>query len=166
MTKLWIDTIDSPIGQISLVVDDDRLCALDFADYQPRMMKLLAQRYASVESISKHNPLGLVERLQAYLAGDLTSLDKIPVRMGGTVFQQRVWLNLLEIPVGQVRTYGELAKSIGKPTASRAVGMANALNPIAIIVPCHRVIGANRKLTGYAGGLDRKQWLLRHEGYL
>ncbi len=166
MTKLWIDTIDSPIGQISIVVDNNRLCALDFADYQPRMMKLLAQRYESVESIPKHNPLGLTERLQAYLAGDLTSLDKIPVRMGGTAFQQQVWQKLLEIQVGEVWTYGELAKSIGKPTASRAVGMANSLNPIAIIVPCHRVIGAKRKLTGYAGGLDRKQWLLRHEGYL
>jgi methylated-DNA-[protein]-cysteine S-methyltransferase len=166
MTKLWIDTIDSPIGQISIVVDEDRLCALDFADYQPRMMKLLAQRYESVELVPYSNPLGSIDRLQAYLAGDLTSLDRIPVRMGGTTFQQQVWLKLTEIPVGEVWTYGELAKSIGKPTASRAVGMVNSLNPIAIVVPCHRVIGAQGKLTGYAGGLDRKQWLLQHEGYL
>lgn len=166
MTKLWIDTIESPIGQISIVVDDDRLCAVDFADYPARMMKLLARRYRSVELVPQSNPLGLAARLQAYLAGDLTSLDRIPVRMGGTAFQQQVWLKLTEIPVGEVWTYGQLAKSLGQPTASRAVGMANSLNPIAIVVPCHRVIGAQGKLTGYAGGLDRKRWLLQHEGHL
>ena len=166
MTKLWIDTIKSPIGQISIVVDDDRLCAVDFADYQARMMKLLARRYRSVELVPQSNPLGLAARLQAYLAGDPISLNEIPVRMGGTAFQQQVWRKLTEIPVGEVWTYGQLAKSLGQPTASRAVGMANSLNPIAIVVPCHRVIGAQGKLTGYAGGLDRKRWLLQHEGHL
>jgi methylated-DNA-[protein]-cysteine S-methyltransferase len=166
MTKLWIDTIESPIGKISIVVDGEHLCALDFADYHTRMMKLLARRYESVDLSPQLNPLGLIERLQAYLAGDLTSLDQIPVRMGGTAFQQQVWLKLTEIPVGEVWTYGQLAKSIDRPTASRAVGMANSLNPIAIVVPCHRVIGAQGKLTGYAGGIDRKQWLLQHEGHL
>ena len=166
MIKLWIDTIESPIGQISIVVDDDRLCAVDFADYQARMMKLLARRYRSVELVPQSNPLGLAARLQAYLAGDPISLNEIPVRMGGTAFQQQVWRKLTEIPVGEVWTYGQLAKSLGQPTASRAVGMANSLNPIAIVVPCHRVIGAQGKLTGYAGGLDRKRWLLQHEGHL
>ena len=166
MIKLWIDTIESPIGQISIVVDDDRLCAVDFADYQARMMKLLARRYRSVELVPQSNPLGLAARLQAYLAGDPIDLNEIPVRMGGTAFQQQVWRKLTEIPVGEVWTYGQLAKSLGQPTASRAVGMANSLNPIAIVVPCHRVIGAQGKLTGYAGGLDRKRWLLQHEGHL
>jgi methylated-DNA-[protein]-cysteine S-methyltransferase len=166
MIKLWTDTIESPIGQISIVVDDDRLCAVDFADYQARMMKLLARRYRSVELVPQNNPLGLAARLQAYLAGDPIDLNEIPVRMGGTAFQQQVWRKLTEIPVGEVWTYGQLAKSIDRPTASRAVGMANSLNPIAIVVPCHRVIGAQGKLTGYAGGLDRQRWLLQHEGHL
>jgi methylated-DNA-[protein]-cysteine S-methyltransferase len=86
--------------------------------------------------------------------------------MGGTPFQQQIWAKLREIPIGEIWTYGRLAQDIGKPTASRAVGMANSLNPIAIVVPCHRVIGANGQLTGYAGGIDRKRWLLQHEGSL
>jgi methylated-DNA-[protein]-cysteine S-methyltransferase len=164
MTKLWIDRIESPIGKIAIVVDEHRLCALDFANYEARMMSLLAQRYDSVELVPHRNPLGFTERLQAYLAGDLTSLADIPVKMGGTAFQQQIWAKLREIPIGETWTYGQLAKSIDRPTASRAVGMANSLNPIAIVVPCHRVIGAKGKLTGYAGGLDRKSWLLQHEG--
>ncbi len=163
MTKLWIDRIESPIGQIAIVVNENSLCALDFDDYEARMMALLAQRYESVELVPQSNPLGITECLQAYLAGDLTSLKDIPVRMGGTVFQQQIWSKLREIPVGETWTYGQLAKSIDRPTASRAVGMANSLNPIAIVVPCHRVIGAKGKLTGYAGGIDRKRWLLQHE---
>ena len=164
MTKLWIDRIESPIGQIAIVVDNDCLCALDFDDYEARMMALLAQRYESVELLPQGNPSGISERLQAYLAGDLMSLKDIPVRMGGTTFQQQIWAKLREIPAGETWTYGELAKSIDRPTASRAVGMANSLNPIVIVVPCHRVIGAKGKLTGYAGGIDRKRWLLQHEG--
>jgi methylated-DNA-[protein]-cysteine S-methyltransferase len=164
MTKLWIDRIESPIGQIAIVVDELSLCALDFADYEARMVSLLAQRYDSVELVPRSNPLGFTERLQAYLAGDLMSLTDIPVKMGGTDFQQQIWSKLREIPIGETWTYGQLAKSIDRPTASRAVGMANSLNPIAIVVPCHRVIGVKGKLTGYAGGLDRKRWLLQHEG--
>jgi methylated-DNA-[protein]-cysteine S-methyltransferase len=93
----------------------------------------------------------------------VTSLENIAVNAGGTDFQQLVWQELQKIPVGTTLTYGELATNLGKPHASRAVGMANSLNPVAIVVPCHRVIGAKAKLTGYAGGLDRKQWLLTHE---
>jgi methylated-DNA-[protein]-cysteine S-methyltransferase len=165
MTKLWIDRIESPIGQIAIVVDEYSLCALDFANYEARMMSLLTQRYESVELVPHSNPLGFTARLQAYLAGDLTSLADIPVKMGGTAFQQQIWSKLREIPIGETWTYGQLAKSIDRPTASRAVGMANSLNPIAIVVPCHRVIGAKGTLTGYAGGLDRKSWLLQHEGW-
>lgn len=164
MTELWIDRIESPIGQIALVVDGDHLCALSFTDHEARMMTLLARRYKSVELVPQSNPLGLTERLQAYLAGELTSLKGIPVRMGGTAFQRQIWSKLQEIPVSETWTYGQLAKSIDRPTASRAVGMANSLNPIAIVVPCHRVVGAKGKLTGYAEGLDRKLWLLQHEG--
>ncbi|WP_179198046.1 methylated-DNA--[protein]-cysteine S-methyltransferase [Nostoc sp. T09] len=93
-----------------------------------------------------------------------TSLDDIPVSTGGTLFQEQVWLALRNIPWGNTISYGELAARIGKPTAYRAVGMANSLNPVAIALPCHRVVGANAALTGYAGGLERKRWLLAHEG--
>jgi methylated-DNA-[protein]-cysteine S-methyltransferase len=164
MTQLKIDRLNTPIGQITIITDEHHLCALDFADYEARMMALLARRYASIELVPESNPSGTTERLQAYLAGDLTSLQEIPVHMGGTPFQQQIWAKLREIPIGETWTYGRLASEIGKPTASRAVGMANSLNPIAIVVPCHRVIGANGQLTGYAGGIDRKRWLLQHEG--
>jgi methylated-DNA-[protein]-cysteine S-methyltransferase len=162
--KLQIDRITSPLGTIMVVTDDVSLCALDFAGYEARMMGLLQQRYSSVELVDSIDPQGFSSKVRAYLAGDYGSLDDIPVNAGGTDFQQLVWQGLRRIPVGTTLSYGELATKLGKPTAARAVGMANSLNPVAIVVPCHRVIGAKAKLTGYAGGLDRKQWLLAHEG--
>ncbi len=165
MNPLFRDRITSPLGDILLVVDGEKLCALDFADYEARMLKLLEKRYGTVQLTPQVNPQGFRDRLQSYLQGNLQSLDDIPVSPGGTPFQQQVWLALRTILPGTIRTYGQLATQLGKPTASRAVGMANALNPIAIVLPCHRVIGANRALTGYAGGLDRKRWLLQHEDY-
>jgi methylated-DNA-[protein]-cysteine S-methyltransferase len=162
--KLLIDRLKSPIGTIWIVSDGEHLCALDFADYESRMMKLLYQRYQSIETIETTDPQGFSSKIAAYLDGNYASLDDIPVRAGGSNFQQLVWQSLRKIPVGTTIAYGELASKLGKPTAARAVGMANSLNPIAIVVPCHRVIGAKAKLTGYAGGLDRKQWLLKHEG--
>ncbi|UBF29237.1 methylated-DNA--[protein]-cysteine S-methyltransferase [Kovacikia minuta CCNUW1] len=164
MTELLIDRVDSAIGQIFVVSDGKKLCALDFADYKARMLSLLEKRYRSFRLTEAANPQGFSDRLRAYLAGDLTSLDEIPVSTGGTPFQQQVWFTLRSIPVGTVATYGNLAEKIGKPKAYRAVGMTNALNPVAIVLPCHRVIGANANLTGYAGGLERKKWLLHHEG--
>jgi methylated-DNA-[protein]-cysteine S-methyltransferase len=163
-TELLIDKIESEMGQIWLVSEGETLVALDFADYESRLMKLLEKRYASVSLIAQAKQSRFGDRLCAYLAGELNSLDEIPVNPGGTPFQHQVWLTLRSIPPGTVMTYGELAQKIGKPTAQRAVGMTNSLNPIAIVLPCHRVIGANGKLTGYAGGLERKQWLLKHEG--
>lgn len=102
------------------------------------------------------------QQLTAYFAGRLTNFD-LPLQMQGTIFQQRVWEALKTIPYGKTISYGELAKQIGEPNASRAVGLANGRNPVSIIVPCHRVIGANGKLTGYGGGIKRKEWLLNHE---
>ena len=103
-------------------------------------------------------------QLDHYFAGDLTGLDALPVSIGGTPFQQRVWLALREIPAGQTVSYGELAKKVGVPTGARAIGRTNGLNPIGIVLPCHRVLGGNQTLTGYAGGIERKRWLLCHEG--
>jgi methylated-DNA-[protein]-cysteine S-methyltransferase len=163
MKELVLDVIASPIDDIIIVVDGDRMCSLDFADYQQRMMKLLERRYGTVHLTQVNNPYGFSELVRRYFAGDINSLDAIPVSTGGTLFQQQVWSALRTIPPGTTATYGELAVQLGKPTAYRAVGAANALNPVGIVLPCHRVIGANASLTGYAGGLARKRWLLQHE---
>ncbi len=166
MKTLFIDRIDSPIGTILLVVDDNKLCSLDYEEYEQRMMTLLERRYGSVQLLPKPDPEGFSTRIRSYLEGDFNALDDIAVSTGGTLFQQQVWSTLRTIPVGMTVTYGELAAQVGKPTAYRAVGATNALNPIAIVLPCHRVVGANASLTGYAGGLERKRWLLEHEGFI
>lgn len=162
--ELLIDQIASELGTIVVVTDGQALCALDFEDYQARLLKNLQKRYPSFQLQPTTNPGGISDQIRAYLAGNYQALNQIPVSMAGTAFQQQVWSALKTIPPGTVLTYGELAIKLGKPNACRAVGLANALNPIAIVVPCHRVIGANANLTGYAGGLDRKRWLLAHEG--
>jgi methylated-DNA-[protein]-cysteine S-methyltransferase len=164
--ELLLDKLASEIGTILIVSDGEKLCALDFSDYEQRMGTLLQKRFGTVALKLTSDPQGFTSRLQAYLHGDLQSLKDVPVSPGGTAFQQKVWQGLCSIPVGKVSTYGELATKLGQPTASRAVGMANSLNPIAIVLPCHRVIGANASLVGYAGGLERKRWLLEHEGFL
>ncbi|MBI3651830.1 MAG: methylated-DNA--[protein]-cysteine S-methyltransferase [Acidobacteria bacterium] len=166
MKELLVDFIESPIGTIIIVADAGKLLALDFADYEERLMKLLKRRYAALELKPTVDPFGFSTRVEKYLAGDCASLTTIPVNPGGTAFQQQVWQALRDIPSGQTLTYSQLAARIGRPKATRAVGMTNSLNPIAIVLPCHRVVGANHSLTGYAGGLERKRWLLRHEGAL
>jgi methylated-DNA-[protein]-cysteine S-methyltransferase len=162
--ELLIDKFDSALGKILLVSDGERLCALDYADYEHRMMMLLRRHYAMFQLRKADDPQGFSTLLRAYLAGDIACINHILVNTGGTIFQQQVWSALRTIPPGTVFTYGELATQLGKPTAYRAVGMTNALNPIAIVVPCHRLVGADGTLTGYAGGLERKRWLLQHEG--
>jgi methylated-DNA-[protein]-cysteine S-methyltransferase len=162
--ELLIDTIPSAIGDILVITDEANLCALEFGDCRTRIMKFLEKRFGQITLNTAINPLGISERIQAYLRGEYNSLDGIPISLGGTTFQQQVWLMLRTIPTGTVLTYGQLAERLGKPTASRAVGLANSQNPISIVLPCHRVIGANGQLTGYAGGLERKRWLLAHEG--
>jgi methylated-DNA-[protein]-cysteine S-methyltransferase len=165
MTRdLTIDRIDSPIGTILVVASEDALVALDFAAYEARLHALLAKRGPGIRLLKHRNPLGSRDRLDAYFGGDPAALDGLPVDPAGTDFQRAVWLALRSIPAGQTSSYGALAAKLGKPTAGRAVGYANSLNPIAIALPCHRVIGANGALTGYAGGLARKRWLLAHEG--
>lgn len=164
MKELQLDRIDSPIGTILIVVDNGRMCSLDFLDCEQRMMKLLSRRYSEIHLVPTINPSGFSDLVRCYLAGDYRCLDTIPVSTGGTPFQQQVWAELRTIPPGTTSTYGKLAAQIGKPAAYRAVGATNALNPVGIVLPCHRVIGADASLTGYAGGLERKHWLLHHEG--
>jgi methylated-DNA-[protein]-cysteine S-methyltransferase len=164
MTTLDFDRVPSGIGEILVASDGTSLVALDYADYEERMNALLSKRYGRFRLIDRPDPLGASARVAAYFAGDFTAFDGLPVTTGGTEFQAQCWRALRAIPVGTVTTYGALAAQLGRPKASRAVGYANSLNPVAIILACHRVIGQNRDLTGYAGGLDRKRWLLAHEG--
>ena len=159
-----IDRIASEIGTILIVSDGESLCALDYGDYEDRMKTLLQRRYERLRFHDATDPQGFSSRIRSYLAGHYDAIDDLPVNTGGTPFQRRVWSALRTIPVGTTVSYGEMAVKLGKPAAYRAVGMANALNPVAIVVPCHRMIGGNGALTGYAGGLERKRWLLEHEG--
>ena len=146
------------------VVRDGALCALDFGDCEPRMRSLLAARFGSYELRTARNPAGVSERVRSYFAGSLDALDSIEIDMHGSPFQKRVWHALRRVPRGKTASYGEIATRIGEPRAVRAVGMANARNPIVLVVPCHRIIGSDGSLTGYGGGLERKRWLLAHEG--
>ncbi|WP_417231722.1 methylated-DNA--[protein]-cysteine S-methyltransferase [Brevundimonas sp.] len=162
--QLTLDRISTPVGELLLVTDGDGVVrALDFDDYEDRLMRLLTRHYGPVVLTPGRAPAAVRAAIDAYFAGDRSALDGIPVRTGGTEFQRQVWAALREIPAGETRSYGQLAAAIDRPKAVRAVGLANGANPVGIIVPCHRVIGANGTLTGYAGGVERKKWLLEHE---
>ena len=157
----------TPIGVLLLLQDDDgRLRALDWEDFAPRMERLLRLHYGhgGIEVRPGDGDTAAVRCLRRYFAGDLTAIDALAVATGGTPFQRRVWCALRDIPAGSTIAYAELARRIGQPTAFRAVGLANGANPIGVVVPCHRVIGSNAALTGYGGGIERKRWLLAHEG--
>lgn len=163
--RLTLERLATPLGEVLLVVDaDGAVRALDFADYEDRMMRLLTRHCGQFTLTQGEAPRAVRTAVSAYFRGDLTALDGLTVRTAGTDFQRNVWAALRAIPAGQTRSYGQLAAAIGSPKAVRAAGLANGQNPIAVIVPCHRVIGANGTLTGYAGGLERKRWLLAHEG--
>ena len=161
---LTLDRIASPVGEVLVVTDADSVVrALDFHDYEARLRRLLRRHYGEVVLVDGRAPQAVRRAVEAWFGGDLTAFDAVEVKTGGTEFQRAVWKALRDIPAGETRTYGQLATAIGSPKAVRAVGLANGANPIGVIVPCHRVIGANGTLTGYAGGVERKRWLLAHE---
>ena len=164
-----LERLDTPTGEMLLVTDEvQRLRALDWEDHEPRMQKLLRRHYG-VDGIQLSEvALASAARraLEAYFDGALNAIDNLPTATNGTDLQRAVWEALRRIPAGHTVSYGALAVAIGRPAATRAVGLANGSNPIAIVVPCHRVIGANASLTGYGGGLERKRWLLAHESAL
>lgn len=163
---LVLERIATPIGTMLVLTDEEnRLRALDWDDYENRLNRLLRLHYGTNFAISEaRHPSPARRALDAYFACELTAIDALTVETAGTPFQRAVWAALRNIPAGNTVSYGTLAAAIGRPKAVRAVGAANGANPIGIVVPCHRVIGANAALTGYGGGLRRKQWLLRHEG--
>lgn len=161
---LTLDVLATPIGEIDVVADaQGRLRVLEFHDQPQRLARALRlhHRGASVETGAA--PTAVRDGLAAYFAGDLAALKTVPWTIGGTAFQRQVWNALVEIPLGEATTYAHLAERIGRPSAVRAVGLANGANPIAVVVPCHRVIGTGGALTGYGGGIERKRWLLAHE---
>jgi len=184
MLILISETIATPLGELEIIADKQgNLRALEWMDYHPRLLKLLTQHYGpdfSADCPVKRKastkagftlqqqavPVTLRQAIVDYFSGDLHSIENIAIATAGTEFQRSVWAMLRTIPCGEVMSYGEMASRLGNPGAARAVGLANGSNPISIVVPCHRVIGSNGTLTGYAGGVERKRWLLQHEGYL
>jgi methylated-DNA-[protein]-cysteine S-methyltransferase len=165
--RLSLDRIPTPIGEALICTDEGgALRVLYFADHDERMHRSLRRLYPRLEPQPGRAPEEMREALKAYFAGELAALNRVPWRLGGTEFQRKAWRALADIPAGQTRSYGEQAARIGHPTAVRAVGLANGANPISLVLPCHRVIGSDGSLTGYGGGLERKRWLLAHEGAL
>lgn len=169
MLTLLEDKIATPLGPLWILCDEQfHLRAVEWEQHSDRMEQLLDIHYRAggYSRIPAKNPGGLADKLADYFSGNIDVIDTLPTATGGTPFQRDVWQMLRTIPKGQVMHYGQMAEQLGRPGAARAVGAANGSNPISIVVPCHRVIGRNGALTGYAGGVQRKEWLLRHEGYL
>jgi methylated-DNA-[protein]-cysteine S-methyltransferase len=163
--RLMFERLPTPIGEALMVVDEaGRLRAFDWCDHEPRLRRLLRLHYGALAASPGAVPRSVRGAVERYFSGELTALGAIEWRTGGTAFQQAVWRGLCDIPAGQTLSYGAFAARLGRPRSVRAVGLANGANPVGVIVPCHRVIGANGDLTGYGGGLERKRWLLRHEG--
>jgi methylated-DNA-[protein]-cysteine S-methyltransferase len=160
---LTLDRIATPIGT-ALVVTDERgvLRAFNWTDYEDAMQAWIGRRYPNAARAEGKGPLR--GDFDAYFAGQVDVFERTPWYGAGTEFQRKVWDTLCTIPAGQTLSYAGLAERIGRPTAVRAVGLANGSNPVALVVPCHRVIGSDGSLTGYGGGLPRKRWLLEHEG--
>ena len=164
--SLLVDRFTTPIGEMYAVSDDaGRLRAFAWADHEARGIEQIRQQYGPRVFIANgHLPAALRTAIDDYFAGDLRAIERIDCATNGTPFQQQVWNALRTIPTGTTLSYGALATRIGNAGAVRAVGLANGANPIAVVVPCHRVIGTDGSLTGYGGGLARKRWLLAHEG--
>ena len=162
-TAIEVAVVPSPLGPIHVATREGTLCALSFDDYWTHEQQHLARRFGTVRL--EPGACGeVVAAVDRYFAGEIAALDGVAADPGGTPFQARVWRALREIRSGRTLSYRDLAASIGEPTAVRAVAAANGRNPIPLVIPCHRVIGADGRLVGYGGGLDRKAWLLRHEG--
>jgi methylated-DNA-[protein]-cysteine S-methyltransferase len=162
---LRLERLTTAIGEALLVTDQSGyLRALDWADREARMRRLLRRHYGPLAPEPGAVPEAIRRALRDYFEGDLGRLRVIWWRTAGTPFQRAVWTALTTILPGETLSYGALAAKIGRPKSVRAVGLANGANPVSLVVPCHRVIGADGSLTGYGGGLERKRWLLRHEG--
>ncbi|MEM7225862.1 MAG: methylated-DNA--[protein]-cysteine S-methyltransferase [Pseudomonadota bacterium] len=161
--ELTLAMLPSPIGEIRVFFRDEHLYGADFAAGGSPTEQLLRARLGRLTLASGTAPAPVREAFARYFDGDLPALKTLPLVTQGTPFQEQVWRLLRKIPPGRTVSYAELAETLGKPKALRAVGLANGRNPISVVIPCHRVIGKNGSLTGYGGGLERKAWLLEHE---
>jgi methylated-DNA-[protein]-cysteine S-methyltransferase len=159
-----VTTMDSPVGRLTIAAHGPRVCLVHFGALSARLRSTLGSWYPGSPIEHRSDPGGAVKVLERYFRGDLESLDEIDIDLHGTRFQQRVWMALRSVKAGTTLSYAGLADRVGSPSAVRAVGAANGANPVAVVLPCHRIIGSNGSLTGYGGGLDRKRWLLDHEG--
>jgi methylated-DNA-[protein]-cysteine S-methyltransferase len=160
-----LDRLKTPIGTALMISDaDGALRAFDWEDHAERIKGLLRLQYGAVELKDARAPKAIRAALTDYFAGDLAALKTIAWRIAGTDFQRKVWMALPKIPAGKTMSYGALAVKLGSPNAMRAVGHANGSNPISVVIPCHRLIAANGALVKYGSGLERKRWLLAHEG--
>ena len=158
--------IQTPIGDMILVARDGVLLLLEFEDATGRVEREMKLRFKNHELQQTENPFGLSQIMRDYFSGSISAINNILTDGGGTAFEKQVWAELRKIPTGSTVSYGAIARKLGDINMSRAVGTANGRNPIAIVVPCHRVIGADGSMTGYGGGIARKERLLRHEGAL
>ncbi|MFC4349351.1 methylated-DNA--[protein]-cysteine S-methyltransferase [Kordiimonas lipolytica] len=157
-------TLNSPLGAITLVLKGDTIMICEFADREARVTRQLETYFPGETPVEAKVPNAITQAFDAYFGGDRDALNRLKSKPLGTPYEQRVWEALRDIPAGNTTSYGAMAKELG--SSPRAVGRANGRNPVALIHPCHRVIGADGSLTGYAGGLERKEWLLKHEGAL
>jgi methylated-DNA-[protein]-cysteine S-methyltransferase len=157
-------TVETPIGPLTVAACGPRVCLVHFGPIDRYVRASLGNWYPDDPIEAHDDPAGAVSVLERYFRGDLGSLDEIEVELHGTPFQQRVWNALRTVREGTTLSYAKLADRVGAPSAVRAVGAANGANPVAVVLPCHRIIGSDGSLTGYGGGLDRKRWLLAHEG--
>jgi methylated-DNA-[protein]-cysteine S-methyltransferase len=164
--RLGRATVSSPVGDLTLVAHAGRLCLVHFGGNDAWVAGSLERWYPGVPVFADRDPAGAATALARYFEGDLAALDGIDVELHGTPFQRRVWQALRGVRPGTTCSYGDLARRIHAESAIRAVGAANGANPVALFVPCHRVIGSDGSLTGYGGGLHIKRWLLHHEGVL
>lgn len=162
--QLTGDTIPTPVGEMLLVTHGDALCAAEFSGFEARMRALLRRHHGDFELRPGAAPSAVRDGFARYFDGDIEAFAGIAPLTNGTPFQESVWAALRATQWGERLSYSELAARIGRPRAVRAVGLANGRNPVAILIPCHRIVGKNGSLTGYAGGLERKAWLLEHEG--
>jgi len=162
---LIVDRLATPIGTALLVTDERGvLRAFNWTDYEAAMRAWIGRHYSRAKLAEGRSPASVRGSFEAYFHGEATALETVPWQASGTAFQLQVWQALCTIPAGETLSYARLAERIGRPTAVRAVGHANGANPVAVVVPCHRVIGADGSLTGYGGSLPRKRWLLELEG--
>ena len=170
MTKaaaaLRLESIASPIGDLLVATQGDAICAIAFEGGEAETERYLARQYPGCAKAHGRVPASVGRALDRYFDGDMAAFERIETAPRGTAFQERVWDALQTVPAGRTVSYADIAQRIGQPAAVRAVGLANGRNPVPIVIPCHRIIGRDGSLTGFGGGLERKAWLLRHEGAL